>query len=118
MIQDTMNRVSCVLCIPSPPRAGSSGPVLSGAARCIDVEESDQNVRGDGENDIQSSQSLEVVIGVALQPIHWYGDDAVDYEQRSDQEMFLSWFKSSATTEICLSVKTVLTPIVRVRREN
>jgi hypothetical protein len=88
------------------------------AIRNIDVEESDQNVRGDGENDIQSSQSLEVVIGVALQPIHWYGDDAVDYEQRSDQEMFLSWFKSSATTEICLSVKTVLTPIVRVRREN
>jgi hypothetical protein len=63
------------------------------AIRNIDIEESNQDVSGDGEDDIQSSQSLEVVVGVALQPVHWYGDDAVDYEQRSDQEMFLSWLK-------------------------
>jgi hypothetical protein len=60
------------------------------AIRNIDVEESDQDVGGDGENDIQSSQSLEIVVAVALQPIHWCGDDAVDYEQRSDQEMLFS----------------------------
>lgn len=30
------------------------------------------------------------VVAVALQPIHEYGDDAVDYEQRSDQEILLA----------------------------
>jgi hypothetical protein len=61
------------------------------AIRNIDVEQSNQNVGGDGENDVQCRQSLEVIVGVALQPIDWYGDDAVDDEQRSDQEMLSSW---------------------------
>jgi len=59
--------------------------------RNIFIEESNQDASGGGKDDVQGSQSLEVVVGVALQPVHWYGDDAVDYEQRSDQEMFLSW---------------------------
>ena len=53
---------------------------MSHAVRNIDVEEGNQDVGGDGENDVQGGQSLEVVIGVALQPIHWYRDDAVNYE--------------------------------------
>ena len=61
------------------------------AIRNIDVEESNQDVGGDGEDDFQDYQSLEVVVVVALEPIHRYGDDAVDYEQRSDQEMLLRW---------------------------
>ena len=48
--------------------------------RNIDVEQSNQNVGGDGENDVQCCQSLEVIVGVTLQPIDWYGDDAVDNE--------------------------------------
>ena len=60
------------------------------AIRNIDVEESHQDVCGDGEYDVQGCQSLEIIVGVTLQPIYWYGDDAVEYEQRSDQEMFLS----------------------------
>jgi len=48
--------------------------------RNIDVEQSNQNVGGDGEDDVQGCQSLEIIVGVSLQPIDWYGDDAVDDE--------------------------------------
>jgi len=50
------------------------------AIRNIDVEESHQDVCGDGEYDVQGCQSLEIIVGVTLQPIDWYGDDAVDDE--------------------------------------
>lgn len=64
----------------------------SHAVRNVNVEQSNQDVGGDGKNDVQRCQRLKVVIGVTLQPIHWYGDDAVDYEQRGNKEMLSGCF--------------------------
>jgi hypothetical protein len=69
-------------------RPSALRPSALHAIRNIDVEESNQNIGGDAENDVQGCQSLEVIISVTLQPIYWYGDDAVEYKQRGDQEMF------------------------------
>ena len=54
------------------------------AIRNIDVEQSNQDIGGDCENNVQCCQSLEVIVGVALQPVDRYRDDAVNDEQRSD----------------------------------